>query len=189
MSVKNDSWIRKQAKENQLINPFEYDKVDSGVVSYGVSSYGYDARLATDFHVFTNINNSIIDPKNMDESCFVDMESNDPIMVPPHSFVLARTLEYFKIPRDVLVICLGKSTYARCGLIVNVTPLEPEWEGHVTLELSNTTPLPVRVYPNEGICQFVFFGAEEVCHLSYADKKGKYMGQSGITLPTIDFCM
>jgi len=177
-----DHWIRQQALENQMIAPFEEKQKREGVISYGLSSYGYDARVADEFKIFTNVDNAIVDPKAFSESSFVSRQA-DMCVIPPHSFVLARTVEYFKIPRDVLVICLGKSTYARCGLIVNVTPLEPEWEGHVTLEISNTTPLPARVYANEGLCQFLFLKGDSPCEISYADKGGKYMGQKGVTLP------
>lgn len=182
MSVMPDHWIRKQALEHQMISPFEEKQRRNGVISYGLSSYGYDARVADEFKIFTNVDNAIVDPKQFSETSFVNRQT-DVCVVPPHSFVLARTVEYFKIPRDVLVICLGKSTYARCGLIVNVTPLEPEWEGHVTLEISNTTPLPARVYANEGLCQFLFLKGDSECEVSYADKGGKYMGQTGVTLP------
>jgi len=182
MSVMPDHWIRKQALEHGMITPFEEKQKRDGVISYGLSSYGYDARVADEFKIFTNIDNAIVDPKQFSETSFVSRQT-DVCVVPPHSFVLARTVEYFKIPRDVLVICLGKSTYARCGLIVNVTPLEPEWEGHVTLEISNTTPLPARVYANEGLCQFLFLKGDSECEISYADKGGKYMGQTGVTLP------
>ncbi len=182
MSVMPDHWIRKQALEQQMISPFEEKQKRDGVISYGLSSYGYDARVADEFKIFTNVDNAIVDPKQFSESSFVNRQT-DVCVIPPHSFVLARTVEYFKIPRDVLVICLGKSTYARCGLIVNVTPLEPEWEGHVTLEISNTTPLPARVYANEGLCQFLFLKGDSPCEISYADKGGKYMKQTGVTLP------
>lgn len=171
--------------DSGMISPFTEKLTRQGVISYGLSSYGYDARLADEFKVFTNVNNAIVDPKNFSDECFVDRKG-DTCIIPPHSFILARTLEYFKIPRDVLVICLGKSTYARCGLIVNVTPLEPEWEGHVTLEISNTTPLPAKVYANEGICQFLFLKGEAPCETSYADRGGKYQWQRGVTLPKID---
>ncbi|MDD2325644.1 MAG: dCTP deaminase [Alphaproteobacteria bacterium] len=182
MPVMPDHWIRQQAQEHQMISPFVEKQKRDGVISYGLSSYGYDARVADDFKIFTNVDNAIVDPKQFSESSFVT-RTTDVCVIPPHSFVLARTVEYFKIPRDVLVICLGKSTYARCGLIVNVTPLEPEWEGHVTLEISNTTPLPARVYANEGLCQFLFLKGDSPCEISYADKAGKYMGQVGVTLP------
>lgn len=177
-----DHWIRTQALEHGMISPFEEKQKRDGVISYGLSSYGYDARVADDFKIFTNIDNAIVDPKQFSDTSFVTRQT-DVCVIPPHSFVLARTIEYFKIPRDILVICLGKSTYARCGLIVNVTPLEPEWEGHVTLEISNTTPLPARVYANEGLCQFLFLKGDSACEISYADKGGKYMGQTGVTLP------
>jgi len=177
-----DHWIRQQALKHKMIEPFEEKQKRDGVISYGLSSYGYDARVADEYKIFTNIDNAIVDPKNFSESSFVDRQT-DICVIPPHSFVLARTVEYFRIPRDILVICLGKSTYARCGLIVNVTPLEPEWEGHVTLEISNTTPLPARVFSNEGLCQFLFLKGDSPCEVSYADKGGKYMGQKGVTLP------
>jgi dCTP deaminase len=184
MSIKPDSWIKRMALDHRMIEPFVEAQVREGVVSYGVSSYGYDIRVADEFKVFTNINNTVIDPKAFDPRSFVDLKA--PVcIVPPNSFALARTVEYFRIPRDVLTVCLGKSTYARCGIIVNVTPLEPEWEGHVTLEFSNTTPLPAKVYANEGACQFLFFKGESVCEVSYADRAGKYMGQRGITLPKL----
>lgn len=182
MPVMPDSWIREMSLKKGMIEPFVDRQERKGVVSYGLSSYGYDARVADEFKIFTNVDNSIVDPKNFCPSSFVDRKT-DVCVVPPNSFALSRTVEYFRIPRDVLVICLGKSTYARCGLIVNVTPLEPEWEGHVTLEISNTTPLPARVYANEGICQFLFLKGESLCEVSYADKAGKYMKQKGVTLP------
>jgi dCTP deaminase len=186
MSVKSDRWIRRMAIEQQMIHPFEAELVRTvgatRVVSFGTSSYGYDVRCADEFKVFTNINSTIVDPKQFDPRSFVDVKGPQCI-IPPNSFALARTVEYFRVPRDVLVVCLGKSTYARCGIIVNVTPLEPEWEGHVTLEFSNTTPLPARIYANEGVAQMLFFGAEEVCETSYRDRGGKYMGQQGVTLP------
>ena len=172
------------ALEHGMIEPFEDRQVREGVVSYGLSSYGYDIRVADEFKVFTNIHSTVVDPKNFDEKSFVDIES-DVCIIPPNSFALARTLEYFRIPRDVLTVCVGKSTYARCGLIVNVTPFEPEWEGYVTLEISNTTPLPARVYANEGIAQVLFFQSDEPCEVSYADKKGKYQKQQGLTLPRL----
>jgi dCTP deaminase len=165
-----------------MIEPFVAEQNKKDVISYGVSSYGYDARVADEFKVFTNVNNALVDPKNFSEESFVERKSENCI-IPPNSFVLARTVEYFKIPRDVLVICLGKSTYARCGIIVNVTPLEPEWEGHVTLEFSNTTPLPAKIYANEGVAQMLFFESDEVCETSYKDRDGKYQGQTGVTLP------
>ncbi len=186
MSIKSDRWIRRMAKEHGMIEPFEAGQVRSGgsdrLVSYGTSSYGYDVRCAADFKIFTNINSAIVDPKAFDESSFVDV-TTDVCIVPPNSFALARTVEYFRIPRSVLTICLGKSTYARCGIIVNVTPLEPEWEGHVTLEFSNTTPLPARIYANEGVAQMLFFESDEVCETSYADRAGMYQSQTGVTLP------
>jgi dCTP deaminase len=179
-----DSWIKKMALEKDMIEPFVAEQNKKGVISYGVSSYGYDARVADEFKVFTNVNNALVDPKNFSEESFVERKS-DSCIIPPNSFVLARTVEYFKIPRDVLVICLGKSTYARCGIIVNVTPLEPEWEGHVTLEFSNTTPLPAKVYANEGACQFLFLKGEIACDVSYLERSGKYMKQRGVTLPKL----
>ncbi|NEN76080.1 dCTP deaminase [Pelistega sp. NLN82] len=185
MSIKNDRWIREQAQKG-MIEPFEPNQVrsinDNKIVSYGTSSYGYDVRCAREFKIFTNINSTIVDPKQFDEKSFIDFEG-DVCIIPPNSFALARTVEYFRIPRDVLTICLGKSTYARCGIIVNVTPLEPEWEGHVTLEFSNTTPLPAKIYANEGCAQFLFLGGNEVCETSYKDRGGKYQGQQGVTLP------
>src|SRR6058998_886797 len=184
MSIKSDDWIRRMAQEHRMIEPFVENQVRGGVISYGLSSYGYDIRVANEFKVFTNINSTVVDPKNFDARSFVDIRT-DICIVPPNSFVLARTVEYFRIPRDVLTICVGKSTYARCGLIVNVTPFEPEWEGFVTLEISNTTPLPARVYANEGISQVLFFQSDEVCEVSYADKKGKYLKQLEVTLPRI----
>lgn len=184
MTILSDKWIRAQVKSHNMIEPFSDSQVANGQISHGVSSYGYDARVSNEFKIFTNVDNAIIDPKNMSETAFVDRQT-DVCILPPNSFALARTVEYFRIPRDVLVICLGKSTYARCGIIVNVTPLEPEWEGHVTLEFSNTTPLPAKIYANEGVCQFLFFKGNEPCDTSYKDRKGKYMGQRGVTLPTI----
>ncbi|HJT71856.1 MAG TPA: dCTP deaminase [Terriglobales bacterium] len=182
--LKSDRWIRKMAHEQGMINPFSEKQVREGVVSYGLSSYGYDLRVADEFKVFTNVNSAIIDPKGFDEKSFVTIRA-DSILIPPNSFALARSVEYFKIPRSVLTICVGKSTYARCGIIVNVTPFEPEWEGFVTLEISNTTPLPARVYANEGLCQILFFQSDEVCETSYADRKGKYQAQKGIVLPKL----
>jgi len=181
--VKNDCWIREMASKG-MIEPFHEDQVGGGVISFGVSSYGYDMRIADEFKIFTNINNTIVDPKNFDPRSFVNY-SGETCIIPPNSFVLGRSVEYFRIPRDVLVICLGKSTYARCGIVVNVTPLEPEWEGHVTIEISNTTPLPARIYANEGIAQLIFLGCSETCATSYADKSGKYQAQKGITLPKL----
>lgn len=185
MPIMPDSWIREQAQTNNMIEPFVEKQSRQGVISYGVSSYGYDARVADEFKIFTNIDSAVVDPKSFCDKGFVDRKQ-DVCIIPPNSFALARTVEYFKIPRDMLVICVGKSTYARCGIIVNVTPLEPEWEGHVTLEFSNTTPLPAKIYANEGACQFLFLKAYQVCQTSYADKLGKYMGQKGVTLPKID---
>jgi dCTP deaminase len=191
MSIKSDKWIRRMASEHGMIEPFEPGQVRSivdrngqnqRIVSYGTSSYGYDIRCADEFKVFTNINSTIVDPKNFDEKSFVDIKS-DVCIIPPNSFALARTVEYFRIPRNVLTICLGKSTYARCGIIVNVTPFEPEWEGYVTLEFSNTTPLPAKIYAGEGCAQVLFFESDEVCETSYKDRGGKYQGQHGVTLP------
>jgi dCTP deaminase len=187
MSVCSDQWIRRMAKEKGMIEPFEDGQVrESGaggrLISYGLSSYGYDLRVSDEFKVFTNVFSSVVDPKAFDPQSFVDIKT-DICIVPPNSFALARSVEYFRIPRDVLTICVGKSTYARCGIIVNVTPFEPEWEGHVTLEISNTTPLPARIYANEGLAQVVFFKAAEICETSYADRGGKYMKQRGITIP------
>ncbi len=186
MGIKSDSWIRRMAQEKEMIAPFEPGQVRNvdgeRIVSYGTSSYGYDVRCADEFKIFTNINSSVVDPKAFDEGSFVDVRS-DVCIIPPNSFALARTVEYFKIPRDVLTICLGKSTYARCGIIVNVTPLEPEWEGHVTLEFSNTTPLPAKIYANEGVAQMLFLGADEICETSYKDRDGKYQGQTGVVVP------
>ena len=184
MAIKSDRWIRRMAQEHGMIEPFEDRQVRAGVISYGVSSYGYDVRIARDFKIFTNINSTIVDPKNFDPRSFVDFEG-DVCVIPPNSFALARTVERFKVPRNVLVVCLGKSTYARCGIIVNVTPLEPEWEGIVTLEVSNTTPLPAKIYANEGIAQMLFFESDEPCEVSYADKKGKYQAQDKLTLPRL----
>jgi len=172
------------ALDHKMIEPFVDSQVRSGVISYGLSSYGYDIRVADDFKVFTNIYNTVVDPKNFDPKSFVDIRA-EVCIIPPNSFALARTIEYFRIPRDILTVCLGKSTYARCGIIVNVTPFEPEWEGHVTIEISNTTPLPAKIYANEGIAQVIFFQSDEVCQVSYKDKKGKYQAQQGVTLPKI----
>jgi dCTP deaminase len=182
--ILSDKWIREQAQTNGMIEPFVENQKRDGLISYGLSSYGYDARCSPEFKIFTNVNNAIVDPKDFSPSSFVDRET-DVCVIPPNSFALARTVEYFRIPRDVLVICLGKSTYARCGIIVNVTPLEPEWEGHVTLEFSNTTPLPAKIYANEGVCQFLFFKGDQPCEISYRDRAGKYMGQTGVTLPRL----
>ena len=184
MSIKSDAWIRRMAVQHRMIEPFAEDQVRDGVISYGVSSYGYDIRVADEFKIFTNINSTIVDPKRFDQQSFVDFKG-DVCIIPPNSFALARTVEYFRIPRNILTICVGKSTYARCGIIVNVTPFEPEWEGTATLEISNTTPLPAKIYANEGIAQVVFFEADEVCQTSYGDKKGKYQAQREITLPRI----
>jgi len=183
-SIKADRWIKKMSLEHGMIEPFEDRQVRDGVVSYGLSSYGYDIRVADEFKIFTNINSTVVDPKHFDARSFVDLKA-EVCIIPPNSFALARTVEYFRIPRDVLTVCVGKSTYARCGLIVNVTPFEPEWEGFVTLEISNTTPLPARVYANEGIAQVLFFQGDEPCEVSYADKKGKYQKQQGLTLPRL----
>ena len=182
--IKSDRWIRQMALEHGMIEPFEDRQVRAGIVSYGLSSYGYDIRVADEFKIFTNINSTLIDPKDFDPKSFVDLKA-DVCIVPPNSFALARTVEYFKIPRNVITICLGKSTYARCGIIVNVTPFEPEWEGTATLEISNTTPLPAKIYANEGIAQVLFFKGEEEPAISYKDKKGKYQAQRGVTLPKI----
>ena len=186
MSIKSDCWIRHMAKEYRMIEPFEPEQVRENaagrIVSYGTSSYGYDVRCSDEFKIFTNIESALVDPKSFDESSFVDKKI-DVCIIPPNSFVLARTVEYFRIPRNVLTICLGKSTYARCGIIVNVTPLEPEWEGHVTLEFSNTTPLPAKIYANEGVAQMLFLESDEECETSYKDRGGKYQGQLGVTLP------
>ena len=184
MSVKPDHWIKKMATEHKMIEPFVDGQVREGVISYGVSAYGYDIRVSNEFKVFTNIYNSVVDPKNFDDKSFVEI-NDDICMIPPNSFALARTVEYFRIPRSVITLCVGKSTYARCGIIVNVTPFEPEWEGYVTLEISNTTPLPAKIYANEGIAQVLFFESDEVCEVSYADKKGKYQKQVGITTPKL----
>ena len=185
MAVKSDRWITRMSKEQRMIDPFVDSQVSHGIISYGVSSYGYDVRVGKNFKVFTNAYGAVVDPKKFDPKAFVDIETNTYCVVPPNSFALASTVEYFRIPRDIITICVGKSTYARCGIIVNVTPFEPEWEGHVTLEISNSTPLPVRVYANEGIAQVLFFQSDEVCKVSYADKKGKYQKQRNITLPKI----
>jgi dCTP deaminase len=186
MSIKSDRWIRRMVREHQMIDPFEQSQVRSGSISYGVSSYGYDMRVAREFRIFTNVHSPIVDPKVFDPLSFVEFEG-DVCLIPPNSFALARSVEYFRIPRNVLTICVGKSTYARCGIITNVTPFEPEWEGHVTLEISNTTPLPARIYANEGIAQVLFFEADQddICDVSYADKQGKYQGQRGVTLPKL----
>jgi len=184
MAIKSDRWIRRMALEQDMINPFSEKQVRQGVVSYGLSSYGYDLRVADEFKIFTNVNSTIVDPKKFDERSFVAINS-DCCIVPPNSFALARSVEYFKIPRSVLTLCVGKSTYARCGIIVNVTPFEPEWEGFVTLEISNTTPLPAKIYANEGLCQILFFESDEICETSYKDRSGKYQAQTGIVLPKV----
>ena len=184
MSLMPDKWIKQMAKKKKMIEPFEENQVRKGGISYGVSSYGYDARVSNHFKIFTNVDSAVVDPKKFSQASFVDRKT-DICVIPPNSFVLASTIEYFRIPRDIMVICLGKSTYARCGILVNVTPLEPEWEGHVTLEFSNTTPLPAKIYANEGACQFLFFKGDVDCEISYADRKGKYQGQKGVTLPKL----
>ncbi|HUL04582.1 MAG TPA: dCTP deaminase [Gemmatimonadales bacterium] len=186
MSIKSDRWIRRMAREHRMIEPFADTQVRSGAISFGVSSYGYDMRVAPEFRIFTNVLSAVVDPKNFDSRSFVEF-MGDVCIVPPNSFALARSVEYFRIPRNVLTLCVGKSTYARCGIITNVTPFEPEWEGFVTLEISNTTPLPAKIYANEGIAQVLFFTADEgdECEQSYADKKGKYQAQTGITLPKL----
>lgn len=186
MAIKSDKWIRKMARDHGMIEPFEANQIKqidgNKVISYGTSSYGYDIRCANEFRIFTNINSTIVDPKNFDPQNFVEVNA-EYCIIPPNSFALARTVEYFRIPRNVLTVCLGKSTYARCGIIVNVTPFEPEWEGYVTLEFSNTTPLPAKIYANEGVAQVLFFESDEECDVSYKDRNGKYMGQTGVTLP------
>jgi len=184
MTVKPDRWIRRMALEHNMIEPFEDRQIRDGVISYGLSSYGYDIRVADEFRIFTNVNSTIVDPKHFDPLSFVEFKGAVCI-IPPNSFALGRSVEYFRIPRNVLTICVGKSTYARCGIIVNVTPFEPEWEGFVTLEISNTTPLPARIYANEGLCQVIFFASDEECEISYKDKKGKYQAQQGIVLPRL----
>lgn len=185
MSIKPDTWIREMAREHRMIEPFVDEQVSGGIISYGVSSYGYDLRVTDEFKIFTNVRSTVVDPKSFDENTMIVDYQGPECIIPPNSFVLARSLEYFRIPRNILVICLGKSTYARCGIITNVTPLEPEWEGHLTLEISNTTPLPARIYANEGIAQLLFFEGDPVCETSYADRKGKYQSQTGITVPRI----
>ena len=184
MSIRSDKWIRKMALEHNMIEPFVENQVRQGVISYGLSSYGYDIRVANEFKIFTNVFSVTVDPKNFDPKSMIDF-NGDVCIIPPNSFALARTVEYFRIPRDTLTICVGKSTYARCGIIVNVTPFEPEWEGYVTLEISNTTPLPAKIYANEGIAQVLFFQGDEICDVSYADRKGKYQNQQGILLPKL----
>ncbi|MEP0813731.1 MAG: dCTP deaminase [bacterium] len=182
--IKCDAWIRRMAREHAMIEPFEEGRVAPGVISYGLSSFGYDVRVADEFKIFTNVWGTVVDPKNFDERAFIDFRG-DVCIIPPNSFALARTIEYMRIPRNVMVVCVGKSTYARCGIITNVTPLEPEWEGHVTLEISNTTPLPAKIYAGEGLAQVLFFESEEACETSYRDKLGKYQGQSGVTPPRV----
>ena len=184
MSVQSDKWIKKMAIEYSMISPFEEKQVRGDKISFGLSSYGYDARVSNEFKIFTNVNSEVVDPKNFKQTNFVTKNVSECI-IPPNSFVLASTIEYFKIPKDIMVICLGKSTYARCGIIVNVTPLEPCWEGHVTLEFSNTTPLPAKIYANEGVAQFIFLKGNEAPEVTYADRNGKYMGQKGVTLPKV----
>jgi dCTP deaminase len=184
MAIKPDEWITRMVKEYKMIEPFADSQVKDGRVSYGLSSYGYDIRISDEFKIFTNINTTVVDPKHFDENAFVDFKG-DVCIIPPNSFALGRSVEYFRIPRTVMTICVGKSTYARCGIITNVTPFEPEWEGFVTLEISNTTPLPARIYANEGIAQVLFFESDEECRISYADRKGKYQAQQGITLPEV----
>jgi len=184
MGLKHDLWIKEMVKKYKMIEPFEPNLVTSGVISYGLSSYGYDIRVADEFKIFTNVHASIVDPKNFDVRSFVDFRGKTCI-IPPNSFCLARTIEYFRIPRGVMGICLGKSTYARCGIVVNITPLEPEWEGYLTIEISNTTPLPAKIYAGEGIAQVIFFEADSLCTISYADRKGKYQAQKGVTPPKI----
>jgi dCTP deaminase len=184
MTILSDRWIRRMSREKGMIEPFVDRQKRDGVISYGLSSYGYDARVGNTFKIFTNVDSAVVDPKNFAANSFVD-RTTDVCIIPPNSFALASTVEYFRIPRDVLVVCVGKSTYARCGIIVNVTPLEPEWEGHVTLEFSNTTPLPARIYANEGVAQVIFIESDEVCETSYRDRGGKYQGQKGVTLPRI----
>ncbi|MDI6860668.1 MAG: dCTP deaminase [Caldisericia bacterium] len=183
--LKSDKWIKKMATQYKMIEPFEEKQIKKGVISYGLSSYGYDLRLSNEFKIFTNVFNSIIDPKNFDPKSFVDFKG-ETCIIPPNSFILGRSVEYLRMPRKVLGICIGKSTYARCGIIVNITPIEAEWEGHVTIEISNTTPLPVKVYANEGIAQIIFLESDEECEVSYKDKKGKYDKQIGIVLPKVD---
>jgi dCTP deaminase len=184
MPIKSDRWIRQMAREQKMIEPFVEAQKREGVISYGLSSYGYDMRVADEYKIFTNVNTAVVDPKNFDSRSFVEYKG-EVLVIPPNSFALARSVEYFRIPRNVLTICMGKSTYARCGIIVNVTPFEPEWEGYVTLEISNTSPLPARVYSGEGICQVIFLESDQICETSYKDKKGKYQAQQGIVLPRI----
>jgi dCTP deaminase len=184
MPIKSDRWIREMSLNHDMIKPFSEKQVRKGIVSYGLSSYGYDIRVADEFMIFTNVNTTVVDPKKFDKKSLIEVKAPS-ILIPPNSFALARTVEYFKIPRSILTVCLGKSTYARCGIIVNVTPFEPEWEGHATLEISNTTPIPAKIYANEGIAQIIFLESDELCEVSYKDKKGKYQAQRKITLPKI----
>ncbi|MGB9735204.1 MAG: dCTP deaminase [bacterium] len=184
MTIKADRWIREMAIKHKMIEPFAEKQVSRGVISYGLSSYGYDIRIADEFKIFTNINTAIVDPKGFDTRSFVDFKG-DVCIIPPNSFALGRSVEYFRVPRNIMTICVGKSTYARCGIITNVTPLEPEWEGFITLEISNTTPLPAKIYANEGIAQILFFESDQICEVSYGDRKGKYQGQLGITIPKV----
>jgi dCTP deaminase len=184
MAIKADKWIREMAVKHKMIEPFAEKQVSQGVISFGLSSYGYDIRIANEFKIFTNINTAIVDPKAFDTKSLVDFKG-DVCIIPPNSFALGRSVEYFRVPRKIMTICVGKSTYARCGIITNVTPLEPEWEGFITLEVSNTTPLPARIYANEGIAQILFFESDEMCEVSYGDRKGKYQGQQGITIPKV----
>jgi len=182
--ILSDKEIKEYVKKYEMITPFESSQMRNGVISYGLSSYGYDFRITDEFKIFTNVSNVIVDPKNFDTKSFVDFRGKE-CVIPPNSFILGKSLEYFKIPRDILGLCIGKSTYARCGLIVNITPIEAEWEGYITIEISNTTPLPAKIYANEGIAQLLFLRGSQVCEISYADKKGKYQGQKDITLPKI----
>lgn len=184
MAIKSDNWIREQSFNNGMIEPFVENQIRDNVISYGVSSYGYDIRISDEYKIFTNLNSTIVDPKAFDPKSFVDFKG-EVCIIPPNSFALGRTVEYFKVPRDIMTICVGKSTYARCGIITNVTPLEPGWEGYITLEISNTTPLPAKIYSGEGICQILFFEGAEPCSVSYAEKKGKYQKQTGVTLPKL----
>ena len=182
--IRPDTWITRMALEHKMIEPFVDGQVRAGSISYGLSSYGYDLRVSSEFKIFTNINSMVVDPKHFDERSFVAFDG-EVCVIPPNSFALARSVEYFRIPRNIITLCVGKSTYARCGIIVNVTPFEPEWEGFVTLEISNTTPLPAKIYANEGLCQIIFFESDEICETSYSDRKGKYQKQTGIVLPKV----